>query len=96
MEFALYHQNWTIEDWKGFIWSDETKINRIRLDEKLCVEKEDEPILDKITLPIVKYRGGNMMVWDYMGWNGVGMLTEVEGRMDAKLYPKVWKIWEFL
>jgi hypothetical protein len=29
LEFALYHQNWTIEDWKRVIWSDETRINRI-------------------------------------------------------------------
>ena len=24
-----------------------------------------------------------------MGWNGVGMLTEVEGRMDAKKYVEI-------
>ena len=34
LEFALYYQNWTIEDWKRVIWSDETKINRVGLDEK--------------------------------------------------------------
>ena len=29
------------------------------------------------------------MVWDCMGWNGVEMLTEVERRMDAKLYVEI-------
>ena len=39
-----------------------------------------------------------------MSRNEVGMLTEVEGRMDAKQYveilgqhlSKVWKLWDFL
>ena len=29
------------------------------------------------------------MVWGCMGWNGVGMLTEVEERMDAKQYVEI-------
>jgi len=31
LKFAQYHQNWTVEDWKRVLWSDETKINRIGL-----------------------------------------------------------------
>lgn len=27
MDFALAHENWTLEDWKRVYWSDETKIN---------------------------------------------------------------------
>ena len=27
LDFALAHQDWTLEDWKRVIWSDETKIN---------------------------------------------------------------------
>jgi len=29
------------------------------------------------------------MVWGFMGWNGVGILTEIEGRMDAKQYVEI-------
>jgi transposase len=29
LQFAQYHANWTVEDWKRVLWSDETKINRI-------------------------------------------------------------------
>ena len=29
------------------------------------------------------------MVWGYMGWNGVGMFTEVKGQMDAKQYVEI-------
>ena len=27
LQFAKYHQNWTVEDFKRVLWSDETKIN---------------------------------------------------------------------
>ena len=32
LKFARYHKNWTVEDWKRILWSDETKINRIGSD----------------------------------------------------------------
>src|SRR5262249_3442680 len=28
LEFAKRHKDWTVEDWKHVVWSDETKINR--------------------------------------------------------------------
>ena len=29
LDFTLAHQDWTVEDWKTVVWSDETKINRL-------------------------------------------------------------------
>ncbi|KAJ1300234.1 hypothetical protein OPQ81_005063 [Rhizoctonia solani] len=29
IEFAKAHKDWTVEDWKHVLWSDETKINRL-------------------------------------------------------------------
>ena len=42
------------------------------------------------TTPTVKHGGrNNLMVWVCMGWNGVGKLTEVEGKMDAVQYCEI-------
>ena len=47
-------------------------------------KKKGTPLSDRTTTPTVKHGGGNnLMVWGCMGWNGVGKLTEVEGKMDA-------------
>ena len=44
------------------------------------------------TTPTVKHGGGNnLIVWGCMGWNGVGKLTEVEGKMDAVYYCKIFE-----
>ena len=37
----------------------------------------------------VKFGGGNIMVWVCMGWNKVGHLAEVEGRMDTNQYVSI-------
>ena len=91
LQFALYHENWTVEDWKRVLWSDETKINRIGSDGKVYVWKQrGESISDCTTTPTVKHGGGNnLMVWGCMGWNGVGKLIEVQGKMNADQYCEI-------
>src|SRR5271155_5352150 len=91
LKFARDHENWTVEDWKRVLWSDETKINRIGSDGKVYVwKKRGESISDRTTTPTVKHGGvNNLMVWGCMGWNGVGKLIEVEEKMDAQQYCEI-------
>jgi transposase len=91
LKFAQYHSNWTVEDWKRVLWSDETKINRIGSDGCTYVwKKKGEPLSDRTTTPTVKHGGGNnLMVWGCMSWNGVGVLTEVQGIMDSDQYVEI-------
>ena len=37
----------------------------------------------------VKFGGDSLMVWDYIWWNGVWILSEVEGKMDVKQYVAI-------
>jgi hypothetical protein len=38
----------------------------------------------------VKHGGGNnLMVWGCMGWNGVGTLIEVQGKINAVQYCEI-------
>jgi hypothetical protein len=80
-----------VEDWKRVLWSDETKINRIGSDGRVYTWKPvGEAISDRTTTPTVKHGGGNnLMVWGCMGWNGVGTLIEVQGKMNAEQYCKI-------
>lgn len=79
-----------MEDWKRVIWSDETKINRIGSDGKQYVwKKKGQGLTEREVQGTVKFGGGNIMVWGCMGWEGVGHLAEVEGRMDANQYVDI-------
>jgi hypothetical protein len=90
LAFAHKYQHWTVDDWKLVLWSDETKVNRIGSDGCLWTWKRvGAPLTDRTTIPTVKHGGGSVMVWGCMGWEGVGVLTEVEGIMDAKQYVEI-------
>lgn len=90
LEFAERHLDWTVEDWKKVVWSDETKINRFGSDgrDQVWIDKENrkDPRRVKQT---VKFGGGNLMMWGCMGWEGVGYATRIEGKMDAQLYTDI-------
>ena len=88
LEFEKYHKNWTVEDFKRVLWSDETEINQIGSDGKTYIRGEQ--LSDWTITPTVKHGGGNnLMVWGCMGWNGVRKLIEVEGRMDTEQYCEI-------
>lgn len=87
LNFANLYKEWTEDDWKQVIWSDESKINRLGSDGiKYTWKKKGEGLLDREIIGTKKFGGGNIMVWGCMGWEGVGDMIYVEGRMDADQY----------
>jgi len=92
-QFAKYHENWTVEDWKRFYGQMKPKsIGWVRW-KGLYLERKGEPLSDRTTSPTVKHGGGgNLMVWGCMGWNGVGKLIEVQGTWIRFNTVKFWKM----
>ena len=71
--FARGHRNWTVDDWKKVIWSDETKINRYMSDGiKWCWRQPHQRFLMKNVEGIIKHGGGSPMIWGCMTNQGVG------------------------
>ena len=94
--FVKKYINWTVEDWKLIIWSDQCKVNRIGLDgRKLCWKlgnyKHQTQLLPQHAQPTVKFGGGSLMIWGCMSMHRVGNLVPINGSRDAELY---WKILE--
>ena len=55
-------------------------------------KQQGESLSDHTTIPTVKHGGGNnLMIWDCIGWNGVGKLVEVQGEMNAEQYCEILK-----
>ena len=90
LDFALSHQNWTMDDWKKVVWSDETKINRLGSDGRSWVwKKAGEGLSDRLVEGTRKFGGGSLMMWGCMMWEGVGFACKIDGRMDGDLYIKI-------
>jgi transposase len=92
LDFAYAHKDWTLDDWKRVIWSDETKINRLGSDGRKWVwKKSGERLSDRLVEGTVKFGGGSVMIWGCMTWEGVGYATKIDGRMDGDLYLQILK-----
>ena len=92
MDHAYAHKDWTVEDWKKIVWSDETKINRLGSDgHKWVWKKAGEGLSDRVVQGTVKFGGGSVMMWGCMSWQGVGYATKIDGRMDGDLYLQILK-----
>lgn len=88
--FAKRYKDWTIEDWKRVIWSDETKINRFQSDGKAwCWKHKDESLKPHHVKQTVKHGGGNIMIWGCMTWNGVGFMCKINETMNQKIYAEI-------
>ena len=69
LSWALEHRNWTMDDWKWVIWSDETKINRFNSDGiKYAWVKDSRSLCPEMINETVKFGGGNIMIWGCMSW----------------------------
>ena len=67
MDFALAHKDWTLEDWKRVVWSDETKINLLVSDGRQWVwKKPGEKLSNRLVKETKKCGGGSLMMWGCM------------------------------
>lgn len=90
MDFALITKDWTLEDWKKVVWTDETKINCLGSDGlQWAWKRPGEPLSDRLVQGTLKFGGGSLMMWGCMSWDGVGNSCRIDGRMDGALYVEI-------
>lgn len=90
LDFAKQHKDWTLEDWRHVIWSDETKINRFGSDGRSWYWKhENESRNPRHIQQTVKHGGGSIMIWGCMTADGPGNMCKIEGIMDQHLYKSI-------
>ena len=90
LDRAIAHQDWTVEDWKRVIFSDETKTNRLGSDgRKWAWKLPGEGLTDRPVQGTPKLGGGAVMVWGCMSHAGVRNCCRMDGRMDGDLYTAI-------
>ena len=90
LDFAIAHKDYSLEDWKEWVWSDEVKFNCRGLDgRKWSWRKKGERLSDRMVQGTVKFGKGSLMMWGCMEWDGVGHACRIEGTMDADLYVSI-------
>lgn len=90
LKFSNDHLNWTADNWKKVLWSDESKFNLVNNDGKGYVRRpKNQRFNHKYTTPTVKFGGGNIMVWGSFSWHGIGPLYLINDKMDQIQYREI-------
>ncbi|KAG1572828.1 hypothetical protein G6F48_013398 [Rhizopus delemar] len=78
LSWCMAHKDWTIDDWKRVVWSDETKINIFNSDGRTWTWiRSGESLKSHHVKMTVKHGGGNIMLWNAITYAGVGWMCKI-------------------
>lgn len=90
LAWCKQHRDWTVDDWKRVIWTDETKINRFNSDGRQWAWiRSGEQLQNHHVKLTVKHGGGSIMLWSAITYAGVGWMCKIDGNMDKTLYKEI-------
>jgi transposase len=90
LSYAKEHLDWTLDDWRRVIWSDETKICRFGSDgHHYSWKKVGERLQPKHVKQVVKHGGTSLMVWGCITYDGPGYICKIDSTLDKELYKTI-------
>lgn len=90
LQWAYRHRNWTVEQWKTVLWTDEKKFELFNSKRRTyCRRRKGEPLRDDTIQGTVKHGGGSAMFWGCFGGVQVGDIHQVIGIMKKEDYKSI-------
>lgn len=90
LAWAKAHKNWTYNEWKNVLWSDESKFELFAGNRRQYVRRMvGERAIDACIVPTVKHGGGSVMVWGCFGGERSGDLIQIKGIMKKEQYHSI-------
>lgn len=88
--FARRHLNWTSDQWRNVLFTDESKFNMFGSDGKVYIRRRPKEEFDpRCTKKTVKGNGGSVMVWAGFSRRGVGPIHHIPGIMDRYVFMDI-------
>ncbi|KAL6467397.1 hypothetical protein MHYP_G00252010 [Metynnis hypsauchen] len=88
--WAKKHKEWTLDQWKSVLWSDESKFEIFGSNRRVFVRRRKGERMDSTCLvPTVKHGGGAVMVWGCFAGDIVGDLFKIEGTLNQHGYHSI-------
>lgn len=89
LKFAKEHRNWTADQWRRIIWSDESKFDVTVGDERSKVIREKGEAFHNDCLKRKVKFPASLMIWGCMSAQGVGRLQFIDGTVNAEKYKSI-------
>ncbi|XP_073531794.1 mRNA-capping enzyme isoform X3 [Phyllobates terribilis] len=88
--WAKEHKEWTLDQWKSVLWSDESQFEIFGSNHRVFVRRRKGERMDSTCLvPTVKHGGGGVMVWGCFAGDTVGDLLKIEGILNQHGYHSI-------
>ena len=88
--WAKEHKEWTLDQWKSVLWSDESKFEIFGSNHRVFVRRRKGERMDSTCLvPTVKHGGGGVMVWGCFAGDTFGDLFKIEGILNQRGYHSI-------
>uniref|UniRef100_Q7M3L8 Orf within vasotocin gene (Tes1 element) n=1 Tax=Eptatretus stoutii TaxID=7765 RepID=Q7M3L8_EPTST len=87
--WAMKHRQWTTENWKKALWTDESKFEIFVSSRRVFVRCVGKRIVPHCVTPTVKHGGGSLMIWGSFAGSRVGDLHRVTGTLNRKGYHSI-------
>ncbi len=88
IQFTQTHQNWTIEDWKNVVWSDESWFLLQHSDVRVRIWCKEHENMDPSCL-VSPVQAGGVMVSGTCSWHTLGLLVPIEHRLNTTVYLSI-------
>lgn len=90
LKWAKEHRNWTVDQWKQVMWTDESKFEIFGSKRRTyCRRRPGERHKPECIQPTTKFGGGSVMVWGCFSYDGVGALVKIDGIMRKEQYHQI-------
>ena len=89
ISFAKSHKNWTVDDWRRVVWTDESSFSLVR---NCGREYHYIPSNDNRRLPTkatTRKGGSSIMIWGCFKNDQVGKLNWISGTLDSEGYQQI-------
>lgn len=87
--WAKNHLSWSLDQWKQIVWSDECHIEHDNQKNILVWRKPNEKLINDCTKGTLKSGRFSITIWGCIGWEGVGPIKILEGKLNSKKYIKL-------
>ena len=90
LAWARAHVNWTAQQWKAVLWTDESKFELFGSKRRQFVRRRPgERFHPQCLTPTMKFGGGGVMVWGCFGAHKTGPLLRIEGILKKEEYLRI-------
>ena len=87
LQFAREHKDWTLEQWKKVMWSNESRFTLFQSDGCIRVRREGNKVMHPSCLVFtVQACWGSVMIWGWFSWSDLGSVTLGAPKMRSADY----------